>query len=35
MGDSETEHVVELQSRLAQRLRELGFGATRRKYSGA
>jgi hypothetical protein len=26
MGDSETEHVVELQSRLAQRLRELGFG---------
>jgi hypothetical protein len=26
MGDSETEYVVELQSRLAQRLRDLGFG---------
>lgn len=26
MSDSETEYVVELQSRLAQRLRDLGFG---------
>ncbi len=26
MGDSETEYVVELQSRLAERLRDLGFG---------
>jgi hypothetical protein len=26
MDDSETEYVVELQSRIAQRLRDLGFG---------
>ncbi len=26
MGDSETEYVVELQSRIAQRLQDLGFG---------
>jgi hypothetical protein len=26
MGDSETEYVVDLQSRLAERLRDLGFG---------
>jgi hypothetical protein len=26
MSDSETEHIMELQARLAQRLRDLGFG---------
>jgi hypothetical protein len=26
MGDSETEYIVELQPRIAQRLNELGFG---------